>query len=87
VLVGFVTTTVGWVGGVNSKHLLYPLSPVACDMVFPDREQIEDDSERAAMLMHDAKVLGMWAIYHKKHLHLQALAPGEVPEEYIAKWT
>ena len=69
-------------GGLTSKHLLYPLTPVACDLDWPTWDAITEGSVLAQSLEHDAKVLGLWARYHDAHLHLQGLAPGPIPQGY-----
>ena len=64
-------------GGPESKHLAgTPLKPIACDIDYnpdPDREQ-------EYQMNHDARVLGMWGLYHKGHMHLQGLPVGPVPD-------
>ncbi len=69
-------------GHPESKHLLYPLTPVACDLTWPGEDDLEEGSPEALALEHDAKVLGLWARYHDGHLHTQGLASGPVPEGY-----
>lgn len=53
-------------GAPSSKHL----RGLARDYV-PDGEPDQD------VLVRDAVVLGLWALYHKGHLHVQGLPPDE----------
>ena len=72
------------VGGMpESKHLYLLLTPIAVDLDWPDEDHIQPAGDMARELEHDAKVLGLWAIYHRGHLHCQAVAPGELPAGYL----
>lgn len=68
-------------GRPTSRHLLSPLEPIACDIVWPGGLT----SGQSGQAVIDAKVLGLYAIYHDTgngdHLHLQGVRPGfELPE-------
>ncbi len=69
-------------GGDESKHLVFPLTPIAVDIDWPDGDFIGPGSKKALELEHDAKVLGLHGLYHKGHLHVQAAKPGPLPWEY-----
>lgn len=68
-------------GKSDSRHLLSPLEPIACDISWP--AGLPSGQSNQAVI--DAKVLGLYAIYHDTgsgdHLHLQGVRPGfELPE-------
>lgn len=79
------------VGGLaGSKHLLSPLEPVACDLIFPgsDGQVPAVGSPEAVEIESVAQRLGLFGRYHDEgtgpHLHTQAWGLGPPPPEYEA---
>lgn len=71
-------------GKSDSRHLISPLEPIACDISWG----CEVPSGASNQMVIDAKVLGLYAIYHDtgsgEHLHLQGVRPGfELPEGWL----
>jgi len=62
--------------GPSSKHLLgSPLTPIAVDI---DYHAEPDESKRVEM-NHTARILGLFGLYHRGHMHLQGLPVGPPP--------
>ena len=65
-------------GSPESKHLISMADDYAMD--------VAPSPDERSMALAYAIDLGLWALYHKGHLHMQGLPPGEIHRNWLDRW-